>query len=111
MAPLWCHNIAVEKRRPSFDLGAFKAVCGDPRRLAITTTALRTAAEIGFGRTEITAVIQSIKPAQFYKSMTSARDHRRWQDVYHVPWEGMVLYVKFTNDAVTEFVVLSFKER
>lgn len=111
MAPLWCHNDVVEKRRPSFDLGAFKAVCGDYRRLATTTAALRTAAEIGFGRTEITAVIQSMTPAQFNKSMTSARDHRRWQDVYHVPWEGMVLYVKFTNDAAMEFVVLSFKER
>ena len=111
MAPLWCHNTAVEKRRPSFDLGAFKAVCGDPRRLATTTTALRTAAELGFGRTEITAVIRTMKPEQFYKSMTSTRDRRRWQDVYHFPWEGMVLYVKFTNDAVTEFAVLSFKER
>jgi len=39
------------------------------------------------------------------------RDHRRWQDVYHVPWEDVTLYIKFTDDAVTEFAVLSFKER
>ena len=32
-------------------------------------------------------------------------------DVYHVPWEGVTLYVKFTDDVVTEFVVLSFKEK
>jgi motility quorum-sensing regulator/GCU-specific mRNA interferase toxin len=101
----------VEKRKPAFDLTAFKAVCGDPERLAITTTALRTAAELGFGRNEIAAAIRSMQPAHFVKSMTSYWDHRRWQDVYHVPWAEVVLYVKFTDDVVTEFTVLSFKER
>jgi motility quorum-sensing regulator/GCU-specific mRNA interferase toxin len=86
-------------------------VCGDPRQLAITTTAMRTAAQIGFGRNDIAAVIRTMRGVHFYKSMTSYNDHRRWQDVYHVPWDGMVLYVKFTDDVVTKFVVLSFKER
>src|ERR1700679_882052 len=98
MAPLWCHSATVEKRKPSFDLEAFKLVCGDPRQLAITTTAMRTAAQIGFGRNDIAAVIRTMRGAHFYKSMTSYSDHRRWQDVYHVPWDGMVLYVKFTDD-------------
>lgn len=31
--------------------------------------------------------------------------------VYHVPSEHGALYVKFTADAVTEFVLLSFKEK
>jgi len=101
----------VEKRRPSHDLAAFRARCGDPRRLAITTTALRSAAALGFGRSDIAAVIRAMKPSHFYKSMTSHADKRRWQDVYHVQWDGAVLYVKFTGDAVTEFVLLSFKER
>jgi len=52
-----------------------------------------------------------MRPAQFQKSMTSYADHRKWQDVYHVSFNGMVLYVKFTDDAVTAFVLLSFKER
>ena len=47
----------------------------------------------------------------FYKSMTSYGDHRIWQDVYHVPSVVGTLYVKFTADVVTEFVLLSFKER
>ena len=101
----------MEKRRPHFDLNDFKAVCGDPKRLAMTTTALGMAAALGFGRVEIAAVIRSMRPPHFYKSMTSNRDHRRWQDVYHVPYEGMTLYVKFTDDILTAFVVLSFKER
>ena len=44
-------------------------------------------------------------------SMTTYADHRVWQDVYHVPAPVGTLYVKFTADAVTEFVLLSFKEK
>jgi hypothetical protein len=47
----------------------------------------------------------------FYKSMTSYRDHRIWQDVYHVPSEAGLLYIKFTADAISEFLLLSFKEK
>jgi motility quorum-sensing regulator/GCU-specific mRNA interferase toxin len=43
--------------------------------------------------------------------MTAYTDHRLWQDVYHVPSEAGMLYVKFTADAVTEFLLLSFKEK
>jgi motility quorum-sensing regulator/GCU-specific mRNA interferase toxin len=43
--------------------------------------------------------------------MTSYGDHRIWQDVYHVPSEAGTPYVKFTADAVTEFLLLSFKEK
>jgi motility quorum-sensing regulator/GCU-specific mRNA interferase toxin len=43
--------------------------------------------------------------------MTSYGNHRIWQDVYHVPSEVGTLYVKFTADAVTEFVLLSFEEK
>jgi len=101
----------MEKRKPSFALDAIKAVCGDPLRLAITTTAALSAAGLGFGRAEVAEVVRSIKRSHFQKSMTSFRDHRRWQDVYYVPWEGMLLYLKFTDDAVTEFTMLSFKEQ
>ena len=47
----------------------------------------------------------------FSKSMTSFADNRVWQDVYHVPARGMMLYIKFQADIVTEFTVTSFKEK
>lgn len=47
----------------------------------------------------------------FYKSMTSYADHRIWQDVYHVPYDDMILYVKFTQNVLSEFTLLSFKEK
>ncbi|WP_261338327.1 type II toxin-antitoxin system MqsR family toxin [Rhizobium leguminosarum] len=39
------------------------------------------------------------------------RGHRIWQDVYHVPAQGMVLYVKCQADVVTEFTLMPFKEK
>ncbi len=47
----------------------------------------------------------------FFKSMTTFADHRVWQDVYHVPAGELHLYVKFQADVVTEFIVMSFKEK
>jgi len=43
--------------------------------------------------------------------MTAYVDSRLWQDVYHVPSPVDLLYVKFTADAITEFLLLSFKEK
>lgn len=56
-------------------------------------------------------VVGSIERKMFYKSMTTFADHRVWQDVYHVPARGLVLYVKFQADVMTEFTVMSFKEK
>ena len=55
-------------------------------------------------------LIQGMTREQFYKSMTAFADHRIWQDVYHVPCNGLVLYVKFTTDA-QGYLVISFKEK
>jgi len=43
--------------------------------------------------------------------MTSSFDHRQWQDVYHLPFDDRVLYIKFTDAIVTEFILLSLKEK
>jgi motility quorum-sensing regulator / GCU-specific mRNA interferase toxin len=43
--------------------------------------------------------------------MTSYADNKVWQDVYHVPSPVGLLYMKFTADTVTEFLLLSFKEK
>jgi motility quorum-sensing regulator/GCU-specific mRNA interferase toxin len=102
----------MEKRKPSFDLEAFKRVAGDPLRIEMTRTAMLSAGELGFDFPAVAALVRTMSRTMFYKSMTSYADHRKWQDVYHVPTEiGVVIYLKFTDDIVTEFTVLSFKER
>jgi len=101
----------TEKRKPTYDLAAFKVAFDDVDKLNVTGTAVRSAAALGFGRTEIVATILNMRRAHFYKSMTSYGDHRIWQDVYHVPSEVGTLYVKFTADVVTAFLLLSFKRK
>jgi motility quorum-sensing regulator/GCU-specific mRNA interferase toxin len=101
----------TEKRKPAYDLSKIQIVFNHEDRLNITVTARRTAKELGFDGQGIVNVIQTMKRLHFYKSMTSHYDHKIWQDVYHVPSEKGLLYVKFTEDAVTEFILLSFKEK
>lgn len=100
-----------EKRKPSHDLERFKLIAGDPERLTITRKALISAAGLGFARDDIAATIRTMERRHFYKSMTSYADHRRWQDVYRVPSSRGLIYLKFTDDVLTEFILLSFKER
>ena len=79
--------------------------------LAITTSAFRDALALGFDRAGVVAVIQSMNRRMFVKAMTTFADRRVWQDVYHVPADELVLYVKFQADVVTEFRVMAFKEK
>ena len=101
----------MEKRRPTYDLEAIRTALGSVETLAITSSALRDAIGLGFDRAGIAETIAGIDRRMFYKSMTTFADHRLWQDVYHVPARGMVLYVKFQADVITEFMVMSFKEK
>ena len=103
--------VMAEKRKPTYDLDAFKTSFASVEKLAVTGTALRTAAALGFGRLEIVNTIQSMQRGYFYKSMTAYGDYQQWQDVYHVPSPVGMLYVKFTADTITEFLLLSFKEK
>lgn len=103
----------MEKMRPTYDLEAIKSVFGSAASLAMTTVALRDAVSLGFDRAAIAATVGRIDRRMFYKSMTTNVDHRVWQDVYHVPDTGLgiVLYVKFQADVITEFRIMSFKEK
>ena len=101
----------MEKRRPTYDLDAIKLAIGSIDTLTMTTSALRDATALGFDRGGVVEAILSIERRMFLKSMTTLADHRVWQDVYHVRARGISLYVKFQADVVTEFTVMSFKEK
>ena len=101
----------TEKRKPTYDLDAFRTAFRSESELRATSVALVGAAALGFGRGDIVATIQTMRRAQFYKSMKAYADHRVWQDVYHVPSEVGTIYIKFTADLVTQFLLHSFKEK
>ena len=96
----------MEKLNPTYNLEEFKN-----SDYKITNTAFRTALELEFDENDIRKVISTMKQEHFYKSMTSYANHKIWQDVYHVPYGGLTLYVKFTQNVISEFTLLSFKEK
>ena len=96
----------MEKFNPSYSLSEFKSSNFD-----IIRTALRTAQDLGFYEADIRQIVSTMELKQFYKSMTSYTNHKIWQDVYHVPFGRLILYVKFTQNVISEFTLLSFKEK
>jgi len=101
----------MDKRRPHYDLVSIKATFSTTDGLRLTETSLTFATiDLGLSVAGIVALIQSIERTHFYKSMTSLRDHRIWQDVYHLPFETRFLYVKFTTDE-TGYLLISLKDK
>jgi motility quorum-sensing regulator/GCU-specific mRNA interferase toxin len=101
----------MARNEPAHDLEAIKTAFLRADRLNLTGTALRDAFALGYGRQEIVDVIQTIDRQHFYKTMPSEKNPGVMQDVYRVPDGDIELYVKFTSNLVTEFKLLSFKER
>jgi hypothetical protein len=60
----------TDKWMPRHDLDAIKQAFSTGNGL-VTRTATQDAAGLGYGSTEITAIIQAITKGHFYKSMTS----------------------------------------
>ena len=96
----------MEKFNPSYSLTEFKS-----SNYSITKTAKITAKDLGFDMNGINEVISTMELKHFYKSMTSYANHKIWQDVYHVPYGDLILYIKFTQNVISEFTLLSFKEK
>lgn len=100
----------MEKQKRTYDLEEIKNACSDVDRLRITRSAYRNAVALGMRRGDIVDVVQSLKPSDFYKSMTTYTDSRIWQDVYHARYGDSVLYVKFMKD-YEDYLIVSFKEK
>ncbi len=76
----------------------------------MTRTARDSALALGFSLQDVVDAIQAMTRQHFVKSMTTFADSRIWQDVYHVPFGGVVLYVKFMVDDEGKLLI-SFKEK
>ncbi len=103
----------MEKRKPTHDLKSIKSAFARVKSLglATTATAFRGAQELGFSRADMIEVVQSLRPSDFYKSMTAYTDSHIWQDVYRPRFRDQELYIKFTVKPDGEYLLLSFKKR
>lgn len=100
---------AMEKHKPHYLLKAIQAQMTTPEAMNLTLSALAGIRAAGMAQEDALEVIQGLAAANFYKSMTTAQNHRVWQDVYHGEWNGVALYIKFQQ--LGEYFVISFKER
>lgn len=102
----------TEKRKPHYDLAAIQAQFARLDGYRITVTAQDFAfGVLGLDRDGVVALVASVQRSRFIKSMTSFGDYRIWQDVYHLPFEDMVLYIKFTKDKDGFYLLISLKDR
>lgn len=101
----------MEKRRPHYLLTDALAQVRILGIDAFTRTAITDGQRLGLDGALLVEAVCEMKHSMFYKSMTTHRDNKIWQDVYHLPLaNGAVAYVKITICPGSK-VVIQFKER
>jgi len=100
----------MEKHTPHYSLTAMQAQVAVMGRRAFTVTAIQGGQEMGLDDVDMLAVIARLTRREFYKSMTTYRDHRVWQDVYHARCpNGQIAYIKLTHTETR--IVIQFKRK
>ena len=97
----------MEKRKPHCDLSIIRRLVAEGK-IRATQSATRTAIPLGFDFDGMVAVVLTLTPRDFYKSMTTHNDHTIWQDVYHPTTKSGTIYLKLT--VVHDVLIVSFKE-
>jgi motility quorum-sensing regulator/GCU-specific mRNA interferase toxin len=97
----------VEKRSPHCRLSTVKELVS-AGKIRMTASAVAGAEMLELDRAAIIEVVKSLKPKDFYKSMTTQFDHRIWQDVYRPTTSVGSVYLKLT--VMDDVLVVSFKE-
>ncbi len=99
----------MEKRTPHCKLSVVKALV-EAGEVKATASAFSGARDLGVSNLAgMCAIIMSLSPANFHKSMTTHADYRIWQDVYHTKTaSGDEVYLKLT--VIDDVLIVSFKE-
>lgn len=98
----------MEKRKAHYPLAEVRHRV-EERRASFTKTALEDGTAMGFDAEEMLQVVAGLKEKDLHKSMTTHRDHRVWQDVYHADTDRGVAYIKLT--LLEDLLIVSFKEK
>ena len=97
----------MEKRTPHCELSIVRRLIAEDKVRA-TVTATRMAKALGFEFDGMVAVVLTLTPKDFYKSMTTYIDNKIWQDVYRPSTKSGDIYLKLT--VVDDVLIVSFKE-
>ena len=97
----------MEKHTPHCKLSVIKTLIKNGK-VRSTTTALKSAAALGFEFADMLNIINALTSADFHKSMTTHADHHVWQDVYRTTTKNGDVYLKLT--VIEDVLIVSFKE-
>ena len=97
----------MEKSKPHCSLKGVKELIA-AGRVRMTASAVVGGELLGFDRHAIIDFVAQLKPADFYKSMTTHGDHRIWQDVYRPSTPAGSVYLKLM--VIDDLPIVSFKE-
>ena len=98
----------MEKRKAHYPLADVKRLI-EERKVCFTKTALEGGTAMGFDAEAMLEVVAALKAKDLHKSMTTHRDHKVWQDVYHAETDRGVVYIKLT--VAEDLLIVSFKEK
>jgi motility quorum-sensing regulator/GCU-specific mRNA interferase toxin len=100
----------MEKHTPHYKLSKVQKTVADQESQPFTITALRGGLELGLMEQEMRQVVLALSRRDFYKAMTTHKDHRVWQDVYHrMTRDGISVYIKITDFTDGRPPVIQFK--
>ena len=97
----------MEKPSPHCKLSMVKAFV-EAGKVRATHSARLGATALGMEVSDMLAVVMTLTPADFYKSMTTHADHKVWQDVYRPSTPAGDVYLKLT--VIDDVLIVSFKE-
>jgi hypothetical protein len=104
--------LPYNEHAPTYDLRQLQWLVGQGElSRVISYVAAQGANELDFSREDIVEAILSLEETHFYKSMESERISGLWQDVYHLWYRGVHLYVKLQVDMKGRAVVIQFKRK
>jgi hypothetical protein len=96
-------------KHPTYRLELVQGLMRDGSWIA-SGAALDTAGQLGFDEDDIyDCIVNRLSDTHFYKTMPAAKRANCMQDVYHITYEGVRIYLKL--QVMVDAVVVSFKEQ
>jgi motility quorum-sensing regulator/GCU-specific mRNA interferase toxin len=98
--------------KPTYDLQLLQQLVGQgPLSRVFTGAAKEGAMRLDLREADIVAAVLELDAADFYKSMEAEQCPGLWQDVYHLDYRGIRLYIKLQMSPDRRAVVIQFKRK
>lgn len=98
--------------KPTYDLQQLQQLIGQGELSRMVTSAARAGAtQCGLDLSGVIAAVLALTPADLHKTMESEKCPGLWQDVYHLRFQDVELYIKLQLSPDGRGVVVQFKRK